>query len=154
MNFNDSLFLAQTDWTITTNWCDQIIIAGLLGVLLVFVLALPLAILLWSYFQGLLFAGGETVRAGGADDGVIMDPKIGRIFDAAPDEVDDLTKMAGVGGVLAGKLNDLGIYRYQQIAEWSDDVAREFGERLSSKDRAIRDNWREQAAELHEAKYR
>ncbi|MEM9284183.1 MAG: 50S ribosomal protein L21, partial [Verrucomicrobiota bacterium] len=81
------------------------------------------------------------------------DQTLGLVFKQAPAEEDDLTRIKGVAGVLKGKLNDFGVYRFKQIALWNDAVIEEFAERLSFKDRIQRDDWRTQAKELHEEKY-
>ena len=48
-------------------------------------------------------------------------------YDTAPDHVDDLTKLAGVGPKLAERLNAIGVYQYAQIASWKKaDVAKVF----------------------------
>lgn len=61
---------------------------------------------------------------------------------------DDLSKISGVGPVIVGKLEKLGITTFQQIADWTaDDIAR-IDEELSFKGRIERENWVEQAKEL------
>lgn len=65
---------------------------------------------------------------------------------------DDLTQIGGVGPVLAQKLNDLGINRFEQIAAFSqEDIDRVNGE-LNFKGRIERDNWVEQAKDLIKAR--
>ena len=61
---------------------------------------------------------------------------------------DDLKKISGVGPVLEGKLNDLGIFHYQQIAEFTPEQISQVDDALSFKGRVKRDNWLEQAAKL------
>ncbi len=80
--------------------------------------------------------------------GVRTDEALGVVYDSAPEQVDDLTKISGVGKVLAGKLNDFGVYRYEQIAGWSGEVIAAFSERLSFKGRVEREEWVRQAKEL------
>ncbi len=61
---------------------------------------------------------------------------------------DDLSKISGVGPVLVGKLEALGITSFQQIVDFSpEDIVRVDGE-LNFKGRIERDNWVEQAKEF------
>ncbi|NRG16418.1 50S ribosomal protein L21 [Rhizobiales bacterium] len=70
------------------------------------------------------------------------------LFTAPEGEKDDLKKIGGVGPVLEGKLNALGITTYAQIAAFTaEDIAR-VDEALSFKGRIERENWVEQAKEL------
>jgi large subunit ribosomal protein L21 len=63
-------------------------------------------------------------------------------------EPDDLKKISGVGPVLEGKLNAIGVTRFDQIAAFSaEDLAKVDG-LLNFKGRAERDNWVGQAREL------
>jgi predicted flap endonuclease-1-like 5' DNA nuclease len=61
---------------------------------------------------------------------------------------DDLQKIKGIGPRLASLLNELGIYKYRQIAAFTpDDVAR-VNDRLRFKGRIEREQWVEQAKAL------
>ena len=80
------------------------------------------------------------------------DSKRGLIYTERPDDADDLKVISGVGPVLERKLNDFGIYTYKQVADWSDENITEFDDLLSFKGRITRDNWLDQAAELHAKK--
>lgn len=82
-----------------------------------------------------------------------VDEARGMVYDSAPAEVDDLKKISGVGPVLEEKLNAAGIYRFEQIANWSEKDVQEFGEILSSKGRIESDEWIEKAKALQEEKY-
>ncbi len=85
---------------------------------------------------------------------VSQDPVYGIIYNSAPDGgVDDLKRIKGVAEVLEGKLNDMGVYRFKQIAVWTDAACGEFSEMLTFKDRIYRDNWIAQAKDFHEEKY-
>jgi predicted flap endonuclease-1-like 5' DNA nuclease len=64
---------------------------------------------------------------------------------------DDLTQIKGIKTVLSDQLHAHGIRTWRQIAEWNDDDLAAFSELLAFKNRATRDNWREQARQLHEA---
>ena len=67
---------------------------------------------------------------------------------AAKSEADDLTRISGVGPVIVGKLEALGITTFQQVADFTaDDIARIDGE-LNFKGRIERDEWIKQAKEF------
>jgi len=61
---------------------------------------------------------------------------------------DDLKQITGVGPVLEGKLNDLGIYHFWQIAGWSVAEVTWVDGFLNSKGRIVRDEWIDQASKL------
>lgn len=81
-----------------------------------------------------------------------VDEARGLVYDSAPSEVDDLKEISGVGPKLEEKLNSIGIYKFEQIANWTEENIREFDELLSFKGRIERDEWLTKAKELHEAK--
>ncbi|WP_373235431.1 hypothetical protein [Cohaesibacter celericrescens] len=58
---------------------------------------------------------------------------------------DDLKRIKGVGKVIEGKLNDLGIYHFDQIAKWNRKEINWVTTFLSFKGRVDRENWIEQA---------
>ncbi len=63
---------------------------------------------------------------------------------------DDLSKISGVGPVIVGKLEKLGITTFQQIADFTaEDIAR-IDEELNFKGRIERDDWVKQAKEFLE----
>lgn len=61
---------------------------------------------------------------------------------------DDLTRIKGIGPVIARKLEAAGIRRYAQIAAWTDADVQTFSDQLAFKGRVQRDQWREQARAL------
>ena len=63
-------------------------------------------------------------------------------------EADDLKKISGVGPVLEEKLNKLGIYHYEQIANFSVTDISAIDDALSFKGRIERDDWLGQAGIL------
>lgn len=63
---------------------------------------------------------------------------------------DDLKVINGVGPVLEGKLNNLGIYHFWQIARWTGAEVAWVDGFLNFKGRIGRDNWITQAAKLAE----
>lgn len=82
-----------------------------------------------------------------------VDEKLGLVYTSAPSEVDDLTKISGVGPVLAQKLNEKGFYMYKQVMEWTPEIITEIDELLSFKGRIDRENWLDQAQSLQKEKY-
>lgn len=61
---------------------------------------------------------------------------------------DDLTKISGVGPVIVGKLNALGVTTFAQIVEWTAADIEKFDAELNFKGRIERDEWIKQAKEL------
>lgn len=88
-----------------------------------------------------------------AESAPVVDEKLGSIYKEAPSEVDDLKKISGVGPVLEQKLNEIGIYKFEQVENWSAEQIAEFDDLLSFKGRIERDNWLDQAKQLKEEKY-
>lgn len=64
---------------------------------------------------------------------------------------DDLTLIKGIKSVISEQLRAHGIRTWRQIAQWNDDELRAFSEILAFKNRASREQWKEQARALHEA---
>jgi large subunit ribosomal protein L21 len=69
---------------------------------------------------------------------------------AAEAAADDLTRINGIGPVIAEKLNGLGITTIQQVAELDQDRIDEINEQLSFKGRIEREEWVQQARQLSE----
>ena len=88
----------------------------------------------------------EAVTSSG-DDAADGEP----MFEKPKGEADDLTQISGVGPVLQGKLNDLGITKFSQIVNLSDEERTAVEERLSFKGRMERDDWKGQAEKLASA---
>jgi NADH-quinone oxidoreductase subunit E len=65
-----------------------------------------------------------------------------------PDVVDDLKMISGVGPVLEGKLHDLGIYTFAQIAKWTETEIGWVDGYLNFRGRIVRDDWIKQADAL------
>ncbi len=63
-------------------------------------------------------------------------------------EPDDLKKISGVGKVLEGKLNALGITRFDQIAAFTPEDVAKVDDLLNFKGRIDREDWIGQAAAL------
>lgn len=77
-----------------------------------------------------------------------QDPVLGLIFKEPPTDVDDLTRIQGISLGLQHRLQELGIYKFQQIAVWNTPQVREFSRRLAFKDRIEREQWTLQAQRL------
>ncbi len=69
-------------------------------------------------------------------------------FSSRPDSVDDLKRIKGVGNVIEQTLNELGIYQFQQIAEWDNDNVSWVENFLSFPGRVKREGWIDQAKTL------
>ena len=77
-----------------------------------------------------------------------IDASLGLVYRQSPAVVEDLTRVRGISPALQKRLQELGIYRLQQIAGWSPAHIREFSRRLAFKDRIERERWVEQARRL------
>ncbi|MCW1950683.1 MAG: helix-hairpin-helix domain-containing protein, partial [Octadecabacter sp.] len=67
---------------------------------------------------------------------------------AKTDGADDLTRISGVGPVIVGKLHDLGVTTFAQIAAWTKADIADMDEKLNFKGRIDRDDWLQQAKEF------
>ena len=63
-------------------------------------------------------------------------------------EADDLTKIKGVSADLAGRLSTIGVTKYEQIANFSDDDIANVDEALSLQGRLEKEDWVGQAQKL------
>ncbi|WAP69191.1 NADH-quinone oxidoreductase subunit NuoE [Jiella pelagia] len=70
------------------------------------------------------------------------------LLDAPRGEKDDLQQVRGIGPVIEGKLNDLGVYHFWQIAEWRETELIWIDDYLNFRGRAVREQWIQQAKEL------
>ena len=61
---------------------------------------------------------------------------------------DDLKRIKGIGKVNEGRLNELGVFHFDQIAAWTRDEVRWVGTFLSFPGRIDREDWLTQAASL------
>ncbi len=61
---------------------------------------------------------------------------------------DDLKRIKGIGPKIENTLNELGIYHFDQIAQWSDKTVEWIDNYLSFKGRIERENWISQAKKL------
>ena len=70
------------------------------------------------------------------------------LLDAPRGEPDDLTRLSGVGPKLSATLNGIGVYHFDQIAEWGEAEIAYMDARLRFKGRIQREGWIEQAKAL------
>jgi len=75
---------------------------------------------------------------------------LGYLFSEPPAEADDLKLIKGLGKVLETKLNNIGVYRFEQISQWDEAQQAAFAKKLSIPNRLKKDRWSEQAAALHQ----
>jgi len=69
------------------------------------------------------------------------------LLDAAPADADDLTKLKGVGPKAAEALNAAGVYKYAQLAAYSDEQCAWLAEQGAGKAEKLMD-WAAQAKDL------
>ncbi|TDU73142.1 putative flap endonuclease-1-like 5' DNA nuclease [Prosthecobacter fusiformis] len=79
------------------------------------------------------------------------DPALGLIFKEPPPDADDLTRLQGISPALQIRLQEMGVYRFEQISTWNQSQVREFSRRLAFKDRIERERWVDQARRLSDA---
>ena len=95
--------------------------------------------------------GGAEAPAKAAKVNVSSKPakkKVAKQVADAPDTVDDLKRIEGLGKKLEAGLNGIGVYTFAQIAGWTEEQAAEVDQRLGLKGRIARENWVEQAKGL------
>lgn len=79
---------------------------------------------------------------------VTMDPSYGIVFTESPESADDLTQIWGIGAVNQERLNEHGVYRFEQIVDWDEDHIANFNDLLGFKGRIEREDWVGQAESL------
>lgn len=78
-----------------------------------------------------------------------LPPRPGNLLDMAPPMIDDLKLIKGVGPKLETLLNDLGVYTYAQVAEFSPSDLEWIDAHLGTfRGRPLRDDWIGQARAL------
>lgn len=98
---------------------------------------------------GAMDATGAVDSTGKVDSTAAVEEQKPELLAGAPTEgADDLTKISGVGPKLKAVLNDLGIYRFAQIAAWGPGEIAWVDARLQFKGRIVRDGWVDKAAKL------
>lgn len=81
------------------------------------------------------------------------DPLLGVVYRRPPSRIDDLTRIKGIARVIEERLHEMGIFRFAQIAAWTDDQVAAVSRRLSFRERIERDRWRDQCQEFHREEY-
>lgn len=71
-------------------------------------------------------------------------------FTSRPSDADELKRIKGIGAVIEETLNQLGVYKFQQIAVWSDDNIAWVEKFLAFPGRIAREEWLSQAKTLSE----
>jgi len=74
--------------------------------------------------------------------------EIQQLFTPPEGPADDLTKISGVGPVIVGKLNKMGITQFAQVAAFTTDDVAKVDDALSFKGRIDREDWISQAKTL------
>ncbi len=82
-----------------------------------------------------------------------IDAVRGLVYTSEPKIIDDLKRISGIAAVLESKLNEYGVYTYQQIFSWDEKAIAEFSKLLVFKDRIVRDDWQRQARNFFQSKY-
>lgn len=81
-----------------------------------------------------------------------QDPGRPELLDAPREnKADALTAINGIGKAIQSMLNGLGVYHYDQIANWSDEEAAWIERHIGFPRRIVRENWVGQAVKLVEA---
>ena len=106
--------------------------------------------MLTRWFAGPRFGIDLTQSFGwlGSLDSVPTDKDFGHVFATRPTRVDDLSEINGVGGPTEHDLNRIGIYQFEQIANWNADNIVAVNELLNLHGRIDRDQWVIQAQRL------
>ena len=79
------------------------------------------------------------------------DPGRPELLDAPREgKADELTVIGGIGKAIQSMLNGLGVYHYDQIANWSDEEAAWVERHIGFPRRIVRENWIGQAERLVE----
>jgi len=65
---------------------------------------------------------------------------------------DKLSTIKGIGPVLESRLNELGIYHFEQIASWTKEEEEWIGSQMSFPKRVTQEKWVKQAKELMHTK--
>ncbi|MBI1683813.1 phasin PhaH [Caulobacter hibisci] len=93
-------------------------------------------------------AAAPVVEAAETVVAEVAEPVLETVVETVKTAADDLTLLVGIGPKLAASLADLGVTRFSQIADWSQDELDSFDKLLNLKGRAERDAWIAQAKRL------
>ena len=92
----------------------------------------------------------QTPEAIPATDGLEESP-FGLIYRSEPDQADDLQRIRGIGKALKAKLQRLGIYRFEQVAQWDDQQTKAVAQKLQLGKQIESADWIQQAISLRDA---
>ncbi|MFZ1814472.1 MAG: 30S ribosomal protein S2 [Rhizobiaceae bacterium] len=92
-------------------------------------------------------ASAEVIAEPALDEGDASGEVVA-LFATPEGDADDLKKISGVGPVLEGKLNALGITKFDQIANFTAEDIAKVDEVLNFKGRIDREDWVSQSREL------
>ena len=88
----------------------------------------------------------RSVRSEALRGGEVSPAAIGTIGGATPPvRPDDLKRIRGVGVLIEKRLNAMGVWRYEQIANWTSSDINRVSQALEFRGRIERENWVEQA---------
>lgn len=76
------------------------------------------------------------------------------IVPPGPEDVDDLTAISGISHAYQHEMHRIGIFMYKQITSWPNETCRNISKELNSGDSLFREDWPNQARQLHFDKYR
>ncbi len=76
-------------------------------------------------------------------------PELGKVYDIAPPQPDDLKKIPGIADRVEEQLHSLGIYTYRQLMEWNHAIIDEIARRLELGDLIQRHDWVGNARRLY-----
>ncbi len=76
-------------------------------------------------------------------------PVLGMVYSSPPAERDNLQRISGISEALESKLNQVGVYSYEQIMHWDETVIEAVSSLIDAADRMTRDGWVAQARALH-----
>ncbi|MEO0415888.1 MAG: helix-hairpin-helix domain-containing protein, partial [Verrucomicrobiota bacterium] len=84
---------------------------------------------------------GALLSGAFAGEAVTAKPGLGIVYSSAPENADDLTEINGIGPVIEAELNEKGIYRFEQIANWDDEIVGNLDLHFAPNGRVSRDQW-------------
>lgn len=93
-------------------------------------------------------AGAAAAGVAATTAAVAASTEAPKFLDAPNGEPDDLKRILGIGPVLEEKLNDMGIYHFSQVAEFTQADIENINTHLNFPGRIERDEWIPQARDL------
>lgn len=97
-----------------------------------------------------LYSSTNGSGAAATEKALGAEAKPSGLSEARGGQPDDLKRISGIGAKIEGLLNDLGLFHYDQIAQWTSDNVTWVDDYLSFKGRIERDDWIGQAKVLAE----